>query len=172
MDEQNHIVTGIYTSRAEAGSVRDRLIEKGLPAGQIDIVENLGIDGNSKMAADNETLKDALVDGTVGAAIGTVVGGLGQVALVAANVTLFVASPVIAPLAMLGWGAFIGGFAGAAAGVEKSGKEPEEKKEGKLSELVLDVIRSGHVALVARTTTSAETTLVRELVGESVAQQG
>lgn len=182
MDQQSHIVTGIYTSRAEAESVRDRLVGQGLPAERIDVVENAGIDGNSKMAADNETVKDALVDGAVGAAVGTVVGGLGHVALVAANVTLFVASPVIAPLAMLGWGAFIGGFVGAAAGVEKpekgpekesekeSEKEREEKKEGKLSELVLDVIRSGHVALIVRTTTAAETTLVRAVVGDSLAQ--
>lgn len=175
MDQQSHIVTGIYTSRAEAESVRDRLVGQGLPVDRIDIVENAGIDGNSKMAADNETVKDALVDGAVGAAVGTVVGGLGHVALVAANVTLFVASPVIAPLAMLGWGAFIGGFVGAAAGVEKPEKgpekEPDEKKEGKLSELVLDVIRSGHVALIVRTTTAAETTLVRAVVGDSLAQQ-
>jgi hypothetical protein len=171
MDQQSHIVTGIYTSRAEAESVRDRLVGRGLPDGQIDIVENAGIDGNSKMAADNETVKDAVVDGAVGAAVGTVVGGLGHVALVAANVTLFVASPVIAPLAMLGWGAFIGGFVGAAAGVEKPEKEPEEKKEGKLSLLVLDVIRSGHVALIVRTTTVAETTLARAIVGDSIARQ-
>lgn len=167
MEEQSHIVSGIYTSRAEADSVRDRLVGGGLPAGQINIVESAGVDGNSKMAADNETLKDVLVDGAVGTAIGTVVGGLGEVALVAANVSLFVASPVVAPLFMLGWGAFIGGFVGAAVGAE----QPEEKKEGKLSDLVLDAIRSGHVVLVAHTTTAAETTLVRELVGDSLTQK-
>jgi len=165
MDEQSHIVSGIYTSRAEAESVRDRLVGRGLPSGQLNIVENAGIDGNSKMAVDNEALKDVLVDGAVGAGVGTVIGGLGEVALVAANVTLFVASPLVAPLFMLGWGAFIGGFVGAAAGAEK----PEEKKEGKLSDLVLDAIRNGHVVLIAHTTSAAETTLVRELVGDSLA---
>lgn len=167
MDEQSHIVSGIYTSRAEADAVRDRLVDRGLPSGRINIVENAGIDGNGKMAADNETLKDVVVDGAVGAAVGTLIGGLGEVALVAANVTLFVASPLIAPLFMLGWGAFIGGFVGAVAGAEK----PPEKKGGKLSDLVLDAIRSGHVVLIARTTTATETTLVRELVGDSLAQQ-
>lgn len=108
-----------------------------------------------------------LVDGAVGTAVGPVLGGLGEVALVAAEVTLFVANPVIAPLFMLGWGAFIGGHVGAAMGAEKSGK----KKEGKLSDLVLDAIRSSHVALIVRTTTAAETTLARELVGDSIAQQ-
>lgn len=165
MNEQSHIVSGIYTSRAEAELIRERLLARGLPPGQVNIVENAGVDGNRKMAEDNESLKDVLVDGTVGAAVGTIIGGLGEVALLAANVTLFVASPLIAPLFMLGWGAFIGGFVGAVSGAEK----PEEKKEGKLSDLVLDVIRNGHVALIAHTKTAAETTLVRELVGDSLA---
>ncbi len=166
MDEQSHIVSGIYTSRVEAGAVRDQLVERGLPRGQMNIVENAQIDGNSKMADDNNTLKDVVIDGTVGAAVGTVIGGLGEVALVAANVTLFVASPLVAPLFMLGWGAFIGGFIGAAVGAEK----PEEKKDGKLSELVLDAIRSGHVVLIVHAWTAAEVALVREVIGDSVAQ--
>ena len=166
MNEQNHIVSGIYTSRAEAEAVRDRLGERGVPIGQMNIVENVAAtDGSPKMAEDNETLKDVLIDGSIGTAVGTVIGGLGQVALVATSVTLFVANPVVAPLFMLGWGAFIGGFVGAAIGVEK----PKEKTEGKLSELVLDAIRSGHVVLVAHTRTAEETRLVRDLVGESVA---
>jgi len=165
MDEKNHIVSGIYTSHAEAEAVRDRLVEHGLPRGQMNIVENTTTDGNTKMVEDNEALKDVLIDGSIGTAVGAVIGGLGQVALVATSVTLFVANPVVAPLFMLGWGAFIGGFVGAAIGVEK----PKEKTEGKLSELVLDAIRSGHVVLIAHTRTAEETRLVRDLVGESVA---
>ncbi len=164
MDEQSHIVSGIYTSRAEAEVVRERLVERGFPRDQTNIVENASVDGNLKMADDNEALKDVLVDGAVGAAVGTVIGALGEVALVAASVTLFVASPLVAPLFMLGWGAAIGGVVGAAAGAEKT----EERKTGKLSDLVLDAIRSGHVVLIARTRTAAETALVRDLVGDSV----
>ena len=166
MDEQNHIVSGIYTSHAEAEAVRDQLVERGLPRGQMNIVENAAAtDGNSEMADDNETLKDVLIDGSIGTAVGTGIGGLGQVALVATSVTLFVANPVVAPLFMLGWGAFIGGFVGAAIGAEK----PKERTEGKLSELVLDAIRSGHVVLIAHTRTAAETDVVREVIGDSVA---
>jgi len=112
-------------------------------------------------------LTDVVVDVAVGAAVGTVIGGLGEVALVAANVTLFVASPLIAPLFMLGWGAFIGGLVGAAAGAEK----PDDKKGGKRSDRVPDAIRAGHVVLIAPTTTAAETTLVRALVGDSLVKQ-
>lgn len=164
MDEHNHIVSGIYASRAEAEVVRDGLVERGLSHGQMNIVENAKVDGNGSMAEDNEALKDVLVDGSVGAVVGTVIGGLGEVALVAANVTLFVASPLIAPLFMLGWGAFVGGLAGAAIGAEK----PEERKEGKLSDLVLDAIRSGHVVLIARTRTLVEANVARAFIGDSV----
>jgi len=167
MLEQTHIVSGIYTSRAEAQAVCERLVDRGLSRGQMNIVESAAVDGNRAMAKDNETLKDVLVDGSVGAAVGTVIGGLGEVALVAANVTLFVASPLIAPLFMLGWGAFIGGLVGAAAGAEKS----DAKKEGKLSELVLDVIRSGHVVLIAHALTASEAGVAREIIGDSVTQE-
>ena len=166
MNDQSHIVSGIYTSRAEAEAVCSELVERGLNRGQINIMENAQADGSHRMAADDQALKDVLVDGAVGAAVGTGLGVLAEVALVAANVTLFVASPLIGPLAMLGWGAALGGVVGAAVGAEK----PEEKKEGKFSDLVLDAIRSGHVVLIAYTTTAAEETVVRDVIGDSIAQ--
>ena len=89
---------------------------------------------------------------------------LGQVALVAANVSLFVASPLIAPLAMLGWGAALGGVVGAVVGAEKS----DDRTDGKFSDLVLDAIRSGHVVLIVHTLSGEETSLVREIIGDSV----
>jgi len=163
----DHIVSGIYTSRAEAEAVRERIVERGVPEGQLIIVASDGSDGNLKMADDNDALKNVVMDGAAGATLGALLGGLGEVALIAANVTLFVASPLVAPLFMLGWGAAMGGFVGAAVGAEPL----QQKKEGKLSELVLDAIRSGHVVLVAHTRTAEETALVRELVGDSVTQQ-
>ena len=41
MDEQSHIVSGIYTSRAEAQAVHQRLLERGLPGEQMIIVDNV-----------------------------------------------------------------------------------------------------------------------------------
>ena len=164
MDQQTHIVSGVYTSRAEAEAVCDRLVEAGVLREQVSIVDHAHAAGNSKMVEDDEALKDVLVDGAVGAAVGTGLGVVAEVALIAANVTLFVASPLIGPLAMLGWGAALGGLVGAAVGAEKS----DEKKEGKFSDLVLDAIRSGHVVLVAQTRTEAEATLVRDIVGDSL----
>jgi hypothetical protein len=56
----------------------------------------------------NDVLKDVLVDGTIGAKVAVGIGGLLEVALITANVTLFIASPLLAPLLLLGWGASIG----------------------------------------------------------------
>ena len=166
MNEQSHIVSGIYTSRAEAGGGRDRLLEKGLPRELMNIVEAAPATGNGKMAEDDGVLKDVLIDGAVGAAVGTGIGVLAEVALIAANVTLFVASPLIAPLAMLGWGASLGGLVGAAVGADV----PEGKKDGRFSDLVLDAIRSGHVVLVAHPRTATEVLMVRGVIGDSLIQ--
>ncbi|HEX5393217.1 MAG TPA: hypothetical protein VFW68_08050 [Rhodocyclaceae bacterium] len=65
------------------------------------------------MSNADSVLKDVLIDGTV---VGTGLGAIGEVVLVAANIALFAASPLVAPLAMIGWGSAIGGVIGAAIG--------------------------------------------------------
>lgn len=164
-----HIVSGIYTSHAAAEKICDQLVGRGLQKKQIHIVEsNASVDTiNRKMVTDDNTLRNVLVDGVVGASVGTGLGVIAELALVAANVTLFVASPLIAPLAMLGWGAALGGVAGAAIGSNSVAKN----KEGRFSDLVMDAIRSGHVVLVVHTSTEAETTLVRTCVGDSLLEK-
>ena len=70
----------------------------------------------TKQAASNGVLKDVLMFGVVGTIVGTAVGAVAEMALAAANTSLFAASPLIAPLALLGWGASLGAFVGAAIG--------------------------------------------------------
>lgn len=165
MESNNHIVSGVYASRAEAETIRSHLIKQGLPRKQIKIVERIRAeDDNRKLADDDEVLKEVLIDGTVGTLVGTGLGALGEVALVAANVTLFVASPLVAPLAMLGWGAVLGGVIGAAAGANKGAK----KREGKFAEFVHYAIRSGHVTLIAETLTAEERKLASKIIGDSL----
>jgi multimeric flavodoxin WrbA len=98
-------------------------------------------------------LTNVLVDGAIGTAVGTGIGALAQLALVAGSVSLFVASPLVAPLVMLGWGASLGAFVGAAAGANAG----VEHKDGWLSDLVHDAIASGQVVLVAQTRTERGT---------------
>lgn len=168
MNSQNHIVSGLYASRAEAETVRSQLIEKGLPRKQVKVVERARADdSNPKLADDDQVLKHVLVDGTVGTLVGTGLGAVAEVALVATNVTLFVASPLLGPLAMLGWGAVLGGILGAAAGANKSAG----KHGGKFADLVQYAIRSGHVTLIAETRNLAEKKLATEVIGDSVTKR-
>lgn len=102
--------------------------------------------------------------GTIGTAVGTGIGALAEVALVAASVSLFVASPLIAPLAMLGWGASIGALVGATTGAINN----IENKDGWLSELVRDAIASGQIVLVVQARTAQETANAREVIEASV----
>ena len=165
MKPHNHIVSGIYASCAEAETARSQLIEQGLPRQQVKVVERARADDdNPKIADDDQVLKEVLVDGTVGTLVGTGLGALGQAALVAANVTLFVASPLVAPLAMLGWGAVLGGVVGAATGANKGAK----KHDGKFADFVHYAIRSGHVTLIAETLTPEQKTLAAKIIGDSV----
>jgi len=165
MESQNHIISGIYASRAEAEKVRSQLIKWGLPGQQVRAVERARADDTNPGLADaDEVLTEVLVDGTVGTLVGTGLGALAEVALVAANVTLFVASPLVAPLAMLGWGSVLGGIIGAAAGSNKRAA----KHQGKFADVVHYAIRSGHVTLIAETLNPAEKKLATEIIGNSL----
>jgi hypothetical protein len=168
MVEYRHFVSGIFAHCEEAENGLSRLLERGLPRERLHLLDADSAPPVLATAMDsNEVLTNVLVDGAVGTAVGTGIGALAQVALVAANVSLFIASPVIAPLVMLGWGASLGGLIGAAAGAQTG----VEHKDGWLSDLIRDAIASGHVVLAAQTLTTQETAVVREvieaLVGES-----
>lgn len=152
-----HTVSGVYPSREEAEGVRLLLLEQGIAAGDIRLfhqsVSAAGSEGS------DEVLKDVLVDSGIGTAVGTGVGALGALAIVASSMTLFVASPVVAPLAMLGWFAGIGGIVGAAVGAGR--------KDGQLSELVSDAIQAGNTVLLVRTHGEADRELARRLIEAS-----
>jgi hypothetical protein len=107
-------------------------------------------------AGNASALKDMLVDGAIGGAAGVGAGALTELALVATNVTLFVASPLLAPLALLGWGATIGATVGALVGIDK--------KEAPLSALIRDALAQGQVVLVADTQNPEETELASEVI--------
>lgn len=162
MDESDYVVSGVYTSRGAAALVCERLVARGLPSTQTDVVDDIKTAGNTTRVAD-DALKDILFNGAIGAAVGTGFGALAEMALVAANISFFVASPVIAPLVMMGWGAALGGVVGALVGVNRS----ESRTEGKFSGRVMDAIPSGHVVLIAHTRSAEETALVRDVIGNS-----
>jgi hypothetical protein len=165
MEEYRHHVSGFFAQREDAERALSSLVVQGLPRAQLHIFATDPATANTApKEGSNEVLKDVLVDGAIGTAVGTGIGALGQVALVAANVSLFFASPLIAPLVMLGWGASIGGFIGAVVGATPGAGN----KEGWLSDLIGDAITSGQVVLVAETRTEQETAIAREVIQASV----
>jgi hypothetical protein len=161
MNKYRHHVSGFFANLDEAESARSRLVERGLPRTRLQLFDtSSAAPARKSHAGSAEVLQDIVTDGAVGVAVGTALGGLAELALVAANVSLFIASPLIAPLAMLGWGAGLGGFLGAAAGAGS--------KEGGFSALVVDAISNGQVVLVAETITAQETDITREVMQVSV----
>lgn len=167
MDEYRHHVSGFFAHRPEAEGALARLVERGLPRDQLQLLDaDSGPAISEPKGESNEVLTNVLVDGAVGTAVGTGIGALAQLALVAANVSLFVASPLVAPLVMLGWGASLGAFVGAAAGANTG----IEHKEGWLSDLVRDAIANGQVVLVAQTRTPDETAIAREIIEAAVGE--
>lgn len=169
MNEYRHHVSGFFANRVDADSTLSKLVERGLPRERLQI---FATDSASPAPASKEdsnaVLKDVLVDGAKGAAVGIGIGALAEVALVAANVSLLVASPLLAPLMLLGWGASLGGLIGATAGAESSAAPEAEKKEAWLSALVRDAIAIGQTVLVVDARTEQETATAREVIQASV----
>jgi hypothetical protein len=160
MDNYQHHVSGFFTHREDAENAYSRLTEQGLPRSRLYIFDkDTAAPAPSTNAKSKEVRNDVLVDGAIGTAVGTGIGALGEVALIAANVSLFVASPLLAPLMMMGWGASIGGLIGVAAGAsDKTG----------FADLIRDAVSNGQIVLVAKTLTTQESEIARDVIKESV----
>lgn len=165
MNTYRHHVSGFFAHRAQAQAALSKLVKRGLKHGQIQIFDaDSAHSASAPQSGSNKALKKMLVDGAIGAAVGTGMGALAEVALVAMNVSLFIASPLLAPLVLMGWGASIGGLAGAAIGAESK----VGKKHGWLSDLIRDAISSGQVVLVAETSSRSETQIAQEVIEASI----
>jgi hypothetical protein len=161
MPDYQHHVSGFFVEREKAEMTVSRLVDRGFPRERLHVFDAEAPPQTRAPESDTrETLKDVVSDGAVGAAVGTGLGALGQLALTAANVSLFVASPLIGPLAMLGWGASLGALVGAAAGAEKL--------DVSFSALIRDAVSSGQVVLVADTRSEQESATASEVIQQAV----
>lgn len=158
MRPYHHCVAGFFGDLTQAQATQAQLIRQGLPQSRLQIFH-----GDSRTwvsdsprvpeAGSRAALKAMLVDGAIGGAAGVGLGALTEWALVATNVSLFAASPVLAPLLLMGWGAALGGTIGALVGADK--------KEGPLSAVIRDAVGHDQIVLVADTETPRETTIAR-----------
>jgi len=76
----------------------------------------------------------------------------------ACDAWLFLASPVLGALYLVGWGASLGGLAGVVVGAERS--------KGDVSSLVKDALANGQVVLVVHARTEAETAMAQQIVSQ------
>lgn len=165
MNEYRHYVSGFFAKRIDAESALSVLLERGLPRERLHLFDSASVPAIKEPDADsNAVLKDVLVDGVVGTAAGTGIGALAQVALVAGNLSLFIASPLLTPLTMLGWGASLGAIVGAAVGATSGAGN----KKGQLADLIHDAIVNGQLVLVAETRTQRETAIAQEVLRVAV----
>ena len=161
--DDTHKVSALYPSPGEAEGVRQTLIACGFSPSQIDVLQEYSPTPTAENLANGGSdgvLKDVLVDGAIGTAVGTGIGALGTVVMMAANVTLFVAAPIIAPLMMLGWFAGIGGVVGGAVGAGN--------RKGSFSELITDAIKAGNTLLLVRTHDDKEMEKAKAIINDSL----
>lgn len=169
MDHRKHYVSGFFATREAALEVHNALAAHGLLPDQLQLfATDAPASAPVPKGDSNAVLKAVFVDGTIGTVVGTGIGALAEVALVAANVSLFVASPLLAPLVMMGWGASVGALVGATVGATAKEKPAPAGEEGWLSALVTDAIATGQVVLVATTHTQEQTATARQLIEASV----
>lgn len=161
MNSYLHHVSGFFAHEDQVREANNELVEANIPLARIHLLNKTTAEPFHPVKEDsNGVLKDMVVDGAIGAAVGTGVGVLAQMAFVAANVTLFVASPLVAPLAMLGWGASLGGFLGAAVGAAQKPKPFEA--------LVQDAIEHDQYVLIVETVTEEETEIAQRIIKDAV----
>jgi hypothetical protein len=161
MADYRHHVSGFFAHREEVNDVYDKLISAGIPSSRIHSFDKHSVLPAHKAAdSSSKVLENVLVDGAIGTVVGTGVGALIEVGLIAANVTLFAASPLLAPLVLMGWGAGIGGIIGASAGAAEHAKP--------LSNLVHDAVVSGLLVVVVETRSEEETRIAADIIKEKV----
>jgi hypothetical protein len=161
MEPYRHHVAGFFARPAEAENALSGLIARGLRHDRLLLLKAGTPPADAAPLTDSQRVRDDMLsDGAIGAAVGTGIGALAELALVAANVSLFIASPLVAPLVMLGWGASLGGFIGATAGAGSDAGT----KDGKFAALIHDGVASGQTILVAETHSAEETAFTEQVM--------
>jgi len=155
MEHDLHRIVGLYPTRRAADAARDELLNLGLAPQQVRLLQpKPGGAGAEGQADSDDVLKDLLRDGAIGTAVGTVAAGGASIALAAANITLFIANPVLGALYLLGWGASLGGLIGAVVG--------SERDKGDVATLIKDALAAGQYVVVVHARTEAQTTRAQQ----------
>lgn len=160
MNTYKHHVSGFFAEREQAQAALNSLLKLGLPSDRLHCLDAHEPKTETRTHPQSkEVLSDMLTDSAIGVAVGIGAGTLAELALTVTSVSLFVASPLIAPLALLGWGASLGGFLGAAIGAGKAKRS--------FAELIHDARASGHTVLLAETRSEEESSRAQQLMRQA-----
>lgn len=107
----------------------------------------------------NKVVLDTLFGTATGGAAGAVTAG--AVAVVAPS--LFVSAPIVAPLMVLGYGAMIGGTAGAILGLKP--------REGMLAGLVRDSVKAGYHVVIVHAASHESRERAEAVIGETMTEK-
>jgi hypothetical protein len=152
MSVYEHHVAGFFVKHEEAELARNRILKCGLNPSQIQIYSDDQIESalahkTSIGPASNELPEDD----DVASSFGFGMSAFGKLPVVADNVTLFVASSLITPLALLGWGESLEAVIG-----NDVDSISQDKLRIQFPDLVSDAILGGQVVLVVATFSEAE----------------
>ncbi|QTS84313.1 hypothetical protein JLK41_13235 [Ectopseudomonas khazarica] len=161
MDTYSHNLSASFALREKAEHALLQLIQRGLSREQMKIlIAGELVPLNLPTRVKSRAVRDAmLMDGSIGALIGAGLGALIQAALTITDMGL-----LLAPIKLIGWGAFLGAFLGAMAGVASVSPGT---LAGRRSPLTHRKIEAGSTVLLVSTSSAEETTTVLEVLTAS-----
>lgn len=153
----------LYGNFLAADRVRDELLGAHFlldaitlrPAQPGDLTTELLRAGENK-----RVLTEVLADSAFGAALGVVAGVLGTIVLLSVHSALFLASPILAPVALMVNFASVGALLGGAFGADKRGTH--------YSTLVDDEAAAGAIALLVTAANSAQRAVAKIIIRRSL----
>lgn len=164
MQDYPHKVAGVYTEPEELAAARELFRQAGFDEAQLRDSCALGEPGAQAAEPDDRGVRDdALKSLGLGFGVGAGAGVAAAVAVGAALPVLYATLPVMGPLAVAGYGAFVGTTVGGIRGLRL--------KDSEFAAMLQDAIREGCCVLVVHCRDEAEQTRAGELLDRSVAQR-
>lgn len=164
LEDKTLTISTLYPNPASAVRVQTNLIVNGFKASAIVItphpLQNEVIKSTSRRRS-REILREIMRAGAIGTALGIGVGAIGTVVLMTTSVAAFIASPLLAPSALMFNLATVGFLLGAAVGAANKGKS--------YSALVSNALAEGQVLLAIKTQGVYENSLANKIIQHSLA---
>ncbi|QKT02934.1 hypothetical protein HUS23_03475 [Ectothiorhodospiraceae bacterium 2226] len=160
LENYPHKLAGLYETEQDAERAASALRAAGLADKQVQRLPQPGT-RDDKIEPESVGTRNRLMrDITAGTVAGGAVGTAGAAA-VAGTTLLFAAAPVLGPLVIAGYGAMLGGVAGAVSGLRL--------READLANLVNDATARGAHAVVVHARDEAERDLAQDVLDHSLA---